>query len=244
MRAESLAAALSAAAALGDADVAWAADAADSLERMAAHGGIAADPGALASLRDGAAGLASLPAAERPAAAAALAATLDGLRGALAAAADGAGAPAPLPLDTVLAAATEDAARAARARGVTVAVDVSGPEGVGVPHAVAGALVDALGRIVRDSVVYGTPTGGAIRIVAHTERDDLIVVVGDRTGSVGPGAPAPQGPALAGARLAGLHAAGGCLATAGGELTAGAGPWGGASMTVRVPLAEPGLRRA
>jgi hypothetical protein len=243
MRAEALASALSAAAALGDADVAWAADAADSLERMAAHGGVAADPRALASLRDGAAGLASLPAAERPGAARALAAALDGLRGAVAAA-DGGGPLAPLPLGTILAAATEDAARAARARGVTVAVDVSGPEGVRVPLAVAGALLDALGRIVRDSVVFGTPSGGGIRIVAHTERDDLIVVVGDRTGSVGPGGPAPRGPALAGARLAGLHAAGGCLATAGGELSAGAGPWGGASMTVRVPLAGTGLRRA
>lgn len=227
--------------------MAWAADAADSLERLAAHAGAAVDGAALLTLRDGVAALAGLPAAARPGAAADLGTRLAPVASALAAMpAAGVAPPARLSLEDVLDAAREDVRRIAQARGVTVHVDASAPEGVEVPQAVAGALVDALGRIVRDSVVFGTPVGGAIRIVAHVERDDLIVVVGDRTGAVAPGAagPAPTGPALAGARLAGLHAAGGCLAAVGGELTAGAGPWGGASMTVRVPHSDPGVRRA
>lgn len=230
-RADALAAAL-ASPAMDDADASWAADAADSLARLAVHAG--ADGDALAEVAARAAGLAGLRADARRDAAAGLLGRLDELRATLPA------SPAPpppgaagLPLGAIVGALRADVRRAADERGASVAIDVSTPEAVHVPRPVAGALVDALGRVVRDSVAFGTPRGGAIRVVTHVERDVLVIVVGDRGSGTPGGSP---GAALAGERRAGLHAAAGCLAAVGGELTAGAGPWGGASITVRVPL--------
>jgi|GEM_PF-4019979 len=169
--------------------------------------------------------LAGAGAAER----AALAARLQAL------AADLGRAPATVavPLTAVGDAARRDAAEAAAARGVPVAVDVGVPDGVLVPCDDAGALVDALGRVLRDAVRHGTPRGGAIRVVAHTERDVLVVVAGDRGVGDDPGAGADE---VHPDRMRGLHAAAGCLATAGGEMSVGIGPWGGLSVTLRLPL--------
>jgi hypothetical protein len=234
-RAEALVASLAGAAALDEHGLAWAADVADALERLMAHAGgetgpAAAAAGALAAARDGAA-------ADGPEG------TADRLR-ALAADVLAAVPPAdpaaagPVPLSLLVLAARADARRAAEARGVPVAVDIVVPEAIELAPGVAEALVDVLGRVLRDSVVHGTPEGGAIRVVAHLERDDLVLVASDRTGD----RPGDDRTPLRPERLAGLRAAGGRLASAGGELSVGSGPWGGASITLRVPAGDAGTR--
>ncbi|MFN8108688.1 MAG: hypothetical protein U0Y82_02415 [Thermoleophilia bacterium] len=140
----------------------------------------------------------------------------------------------PVDFELVAAAARSDAARAAAVRGVPVAVDITGQDGLRLDRHVAGTLVDALGRVVWDAVLHGTPDGGAIRAVAHADRDVVIVVVGDRGAAADAGVAA--GAQLDGAREAGLRAAGGWLAAVGGEVSVGVGAWGGASVTLRAPL--------
>ena len=148
-----------------------------------------------------------------------------------------AGSPPPpgdLALEAVAAAARDDAARAAAGRGVAVGVEVTGPDGVRVTAGAAGVLVDVLGRIVRDAVAHGTPNGGALRLAFQPDGDALTVVVSDGGDSRGDAAAAGVVEVDA-KRTAGLRAAAGRVAAAGGELAVGVGPWGGASVTLRLP---------
>ncbi|MCC6832556.1 MAG: hypothetical protein IT200_14525 [Thermoleophilia bacterium] len=202
----------------GTGDRAWAADAAASLEGLAGHvpgeaaAGAAAVAAALASGGDVAGPLAQLEARL----------------------AGGPDPPARIPLEAVAAAARDEAARAAARRRVVVGVDVTAPEGVRLTAASAGVLVDALGRVVRDAVAHGTPDGGALRLAFQPGGDDLTVVVSDGGDSRGDSAAAGVVEVDA-RRTAGLQGAAGRLAAAGGELAVGVGPWGGASVTLRLP---------
>ncbi|MFN8121399.1 MAG: hypothetical protein U0237_03115 [Thermoleophilia bacterium] len=203
----------------GPGDLTWAADAAASLEGLAGHvagdgvaAAAAAVTAALSSGGDAAPALGDLEA------------WLDG----------DAAVPRDLPLEAVAVAARADAARAAARRGVVVKVDVTAPDGVRVSSSAAGALVDALGRVVRDAVTHGTPDGGALRLAFQPDGDDLTVVVSDGGDSRGDSAAAGVVEVDA-RRTAGLQGAAGRVAAAGGELAVGVGPWGGASVTLRLP---------
>lgn len=203
----------------GPGDLAWALDAAASLEGLVGH-----VPG------DGVA-----------AAASAVVSALSGPHDASAAlrdletrlAGDGP-VPPHLPLEALAGAARDDARRAAARRGVAVGVDVTAPEGVRVTAAAAGVLVDVLGRVVRDAVTHGTPNGGALRLAFQPDGEDLTVVVSDGGDSRGDSAAAGV-VEVDGRRTAGLQGAAGRVAAAGGELAVGVGPWGGASVTLRLP---------
>ena len=142
--------------------------------------------------------------------------------------------PADVPLEAVAAAARADAGRAAAGRGVAVGVEVTAPDGVRVTAGAAGVLVDVLGRIVRDAVAHGTPNGGALRLAFQPDGEALTVVVSDGGDSRGDAAAAGVVEVDA-KRTAGLRAAAGRVAAAGGELAVGVGPWGGASVTLRLP---------
>lgn len=124
--------------------------------------------------------------------------------------------------------------RGGRRPGVAVGVDVTAPEGVRVTAAAAGVLVDVLGRVVRDAVTHGTPNGGALRLAFQPDGEDLTVVVSDGGDSRGDSAAAGV-VEVDGRRTAGLQGAAGRVAAAGGELAVGVGPWGGASVTLRLP---------
>lgn len=200
-------------------ELAWAADAAASLEGLLHHAGDAGLAGRAAGLVvDLASG-------------ADVADVLRDLEAGLA------GAPPPareLPLEAVAQAARADASRAAAGRGVTVGVEVTGPDGLRVSGGAAGVLVDVLGRIIRDAVAHGTPNGGALRLAFQPDGDALTVVVSDGGDSRGD-ATAAGVVEVDAKRTAGLRAAAGRVAAAGGELAVGVGPWGGASVTLRLP---------
>ena len=215
-RAEALALALSDTGDWGEDDVAWARAAADSLVRLARHAGVHA-PRTLteaASLDD------------RPANAVA-----DACR-ALATRVTGPESPRPTPLGAILDAAAGDADREAGLRGIPVHLDRSGDAGVMIPADHVGPLLDALGLVFRDAVRHAKPSGAAVRVVVHGDRQDLVIDISDRsTGD----APDASGSFLAPGRAPGLRAAAGSLAVVRGELTAGVGPWGGTAVTVRMP---------
>lgn len=124
---------------------------------------------------------------------------------------------------------------AGRAR-ISAGLDISVPTGIRIAAACAGPLRDALGRVLRDAVAFTGGADVAVRVVGHVERDRLVLVAGDRGRAGG------VGPQVDPRREAGLWAAGGCLAVAGGDLTAGVGPWGGVSVTIRVPVDRHPLR--
>lgn len=193
-------------------DVEWALACADSLHRLVPEEAIGHAPSAIPT--DGPGDLPDL-------------AEMRDLTRRLSASLAGARTPAgPVPLAPLIDMACGDAARAA---GGPAGLDTSVPDGAAVAPGCAGPLRDALGRVLRDAVVFGTGRDVPVRIVGHVDRDHVVLVASDRGRS--DGADSHVDPR----REAGLRAAGGCLAAAGGDLTAGVGPWGGVSVTIRVP---------
>lgn len=137
-------------------------------------------------------------------------------------------------LDQVADAARDEALRAAARRGVRLSVEVVVPRNARVPRRIAGVLVDVLGHLARNAVAHGTPDGGTLRITVESGPDLLTVVVSDHGDRER--ANVTRRPDLTSGRGVGLRAAQGRLAALGGDLSVSAGPWGGTSVTVRIPL--------
>ena len=134
--------------------------------------------------------------------------------------------------------ARSEVERAAKANNVTVLIDVP-PHAEGhLPRPIAAMLVDVLGQVVRGAVRYGIPTGGAMRIAFESPTDAFVVVVSDRADRAG-----RDQAALAAERAAMLRTSEARVAAVGGELTSGGGPWGGTSVTIRIPLGRNAKRK-
>jgi chemotaxis protein histidine kinase CheA len=137
-------------------------------------------------------------------------------------------------LQQVADAARAEVQRVARRRGIAVTVELVMPPAIRIPRRVAGVLVDALGHILRNAVTHGTQHGGALHIAFSREPDTLLVVVGDRGNAESRAA--DRVPDLESGRGVGLQAAHSRLTAIGGDLTLSPAPWGGTSVTVRVPV--------
>ena len=137
-------------------------------------------------------------------------------------------------LQQVADAAHAEVQRVAERRGIAVTVELVMPPDIRIPRQVAGVLVDALGHILRNAVTHGTQHGGALHIAFSREPDTLLVVVGDRGNAESRAA--DRLPDLESGRGVGLQAAHSRLTAIGGDLTISPAPWGGTSVTVRVPI--------
>ncbi len=138
---------------------------------------------------------------------------------------------APVPLGELAVLARAEAERAATAHGVGVLIDIPPYPEVDLPRPLAAMLVDVLGQVVRGAIQYGIPTGGALRINFEAPPDAVVVIVSDRADRLG-----SDQAARAEERAATLRSAEARVVALGGELTSGGGPWGGTSVTVRLPL--------
>lgn len=137
-------------------------------------------------------------------------------------------------LEQVADAARAEALRAAARRDVLLSVEVVVPRGARVPRRIAGVLVDVLGHLARNAVAHGTPDGGTLRISVETGPEVLTIVVADHGDRER--ANVTRRPDLTSGRGVGLRAVQGRLAALGGTLSVAAGPWGGTSVTVSIPL--------
>ena len=177
--------------------------------------------------------LRSIEAAERPAPVALIVERLHAVERTLTSRA-GPGVTRDVDLEQIADAAAAEVRRIADRRGIAVSVELVVPPGIRVPRRAAGVLVDALGHILRNAVTHGSPHGGAIRIAFRRESDALSVVIGDRGNAESRAA--ERVPDLDSGRGVGLQAAHSRLTAIGGDLTLSPAPWGGTSVTVRVPL--------
>ena len=137
-------------------------------------------------------------------------------------------------LQQVADAARAEVRRVATRRGIAVTVELVMPQDIRIPRRVAGVLVDALGHILRNAVTHGTQHGGALHIAFSREPETLLVVVGDRGNAESRAV--DRTPDLESGRGVGLQAAHSRLTAVGGDLTISPAPWGGTSVTVRVPI--------
>ena len=232
-RAEAIVAALTVRATPDDGDVDWAMLAAHSLKGLTAQAGdtVLAEnvhdiEGALEEMR-------RVDASARSAAATAIVERLRVIEQALTSRA-GPDVTRDVALQEIADAAAAEVRRVADRRGISVSVVLEVPHGIRVPRRIAGVLIDALGHILRNAVTHGSPHGGAIRIAFRREPDSLSVVVGDRGNAESRAA--ERAPDLDSGRGVGLQAAHSRLTAIGGDLTLSSAPWGGTSVTVRVPI--------
>ena len=145
---------------------------------------------------------------------------------------------AAVPLGELAILARSVAERAATTHGVGVLIDIPPYPEVDLPRPLAAMLVDVLGQVVRGAVQYGIPTGGALRINFETPPDAVVVIISDRADRLG-----SDQAARAGERAAMLRSAEARVVAFGGELTSGGGPWGGTSVTIRLPLLRNASRK-
>jgi chemotaxis protein histidine kinase CheA len=234
-RAIAIVAALTVRATPDDADVRWAAEAAHSLKGLTMQAGDAALAAEVHAIESQLEEIHAAPVAERGPATEAAVERVRAVERALA----GRAAPAAREVDLrqVADAARDEALRVADRRGVPVAVEVVVPAEARVPRRVAGVLVDVLGHLARNAVVHGTPDGGTLRIVVDVGPESLTVVMADHGDRARINA--VRRPDMASGRGVGLRAAQGRLAALGGELAISPGPWGGTSVTVRIPREAP-----
>ncbi len=147
---------------------------------------------------------------------------------------EGPGVTRDVELEQIADAAATEVRRVADRRGIAVSVELVVPPGIRVPRRIAGVLVDALGHILRNAVIHGSPHGGAIRIAFRREPKALSVVIGDRGNAESRAV--EHAPDLDSGRGVGLQAAHSRLTAIGGDLTFSPAPWGGTSVTLRAPL--------
>jgi chemotaxis protein histidine kinase CheA len=231
-RAEAIVAALTVQAAPDDGDVDWAMLAAHSLKGLTAQAGDTALAEEVHDIEGALDALRRVDASARSAAATAIIERLHGVERRLAGRA-GPSDTRDVEIQQIADAASAEVRRIADRRGINVSVELVVPADVRVPRRVAGVLVDALGHILRNAVTHGSSHGGAIRIAFSSGPETLSVVVGDR-GNAESRAAEPS-PDLDGGRGIGLRAAQSRLTAIGGEVSLSAAPWGGTSVTIRVP---------
>lgn len=232
-RAEAIVAALTVRATPNDGDVDWAMLAAHSLKGLTAQAGDTALADEVHGIEGALEELRRIDDAPRSAAAAMIIRRLHVIEQALTAR-GGPSVVRDVELQQIADAANSEVRRVADRRGITVTVDLSLPENVRVPRRIAGVLIDALGHVLRNAVTHGSPHGGAIRISFTREPSTLSVVVGDRGNAQSRAA--DRVPDLESGRGVGLQAAHSRLTAIGGDLTLSPAPWGGTSVTIRVPV--------
>jgi len=231
-RAEAIVAALTVQAAPDDGDVDWAMLAAHSLKGLTAQVGDTALADEVHDIENALDELRRVHESARSAAATAIVERLHRVERMLARRA-GPSVKGDVELQRIAEAASAEVRRVADRRGINVSVELVVPAGVRVPRRAAGVLVDALGHILRNAVTHGSSHGGAIRIAFSSGPETLSVVVGDR-GNAESRAAEPS-PDLDSGRGVGLRAAQSRLTAIGGEVSLSATPWGGMSVTIRVP---------
>jgi chemotaxis protein histidine kinase CheA len=232
-RAGAIIAALTVATVPADGDVDWAKLAAHSLKGLTAQAGDTHLAERVHAVETHLEELSSLDGSQRSTATTAIVEQLRAIERALTANA-GPGISRDIALDEIAGAADAEVRRVAARRGIDVSVELTVPSGIRVPRRIGGVLVDALGHILRNAVTHGSPHGGAIRIAFRREPDAMSIVVGDRGNAASRAA--ERVPDLESGRGVGLQAAHSRLTAIGGELTLSPAPWGGTSVTVRVPL--------
>ncbi len=232
-RAEAIVAALTVRTSPNDGDVDWAMLAAHSLKGLTAQVGDVALAEEVHALEGAIEELRRFDASARSAPVAIIVERLHGTERTLAGRA-GPGVTRDVELEQIADAASAEVRRVADRRGIDVSVEMIVPPGIRIPRRAAGVLVDALGHILRNAVTHGSPHGGAIRIAFRREPDALSVVIGDRGNAESRAA--ERTPDLDTGRGVGLQAAHSRLTAIGGDLTLSPAPWGGTSVTVRVPL--------
>lgn len=137
--------------------------------------------------------------------------------------------------------ALEDLSAFAAAVATAVADEVPGTVSVDVPPhrpgvvtwSQARSLVDVLGQVVRAAVRLGVPNGGAVRVQFEPTPPAIVIVVSDRAHRTA------EVVAASDERTHVLAAASARMASIGGELVHGGGPWGGMAVTIRLPAAAP-----
>lgn len=232
-RAEAMVAALTVGTSPTDGDVDWAMLAAHSLKGLTAQAGDTALAEEVHDIEGALEQMRRADASARSAGATAIVERLHVIEQALTAR-GGPGVIRDVALQEIADAAAAEVRRVADRRAIAVSVELVVPPGIRVPRRDAGVIVDALGHILRNAVTHGSPHGGAIRIAFSREPDSLSVVVGDRGNAESRAA--DRIPDIDSGRGVGLQAAHSRLTAIGGSLTLSAAPWGGTSVTVRIPL--------
>ena len=232
-RAEAMVAALTVSTSPTDEDVDWAMLAAHSLKGLTAQAGDIALAQEVHDIEGALEQMRRVDASARTAAATALVERLHVIEQALTVR-GGPGVIRDIALQEIADAAATEVRRIADRRSISVSVMLEVPAGIRVPRRIAGVLVDALGHILRNAVTHGSPHGGAIRIAFRREPDSLSVVVSDRGNAESRAA--EHTPDMDSGRGVGLQAAHSRLTAVGGDLTLSPAPWGGTSVTIRVPI--------
>lgn len=232
-RAEAIVAALTVGSAPTDEDVDWALLAAHSLKGLTAQAGDLALADRVHAIEDALTTLRTLDTTQRAADTATLVDQLQTVTNALTAGV-GPNVSRDVALEEIGEAAAGEVRRVAERRAITVTVELVVPSGIRVPRRIAGVMVDALGHVLRNAVTHGSPRGGAIHIAFTRSADILTVVVGDRGNAESRAA--ERTPDLESGRGIGLQAAHSRLTAIGGELSLSPAPWGGTSVTIRVPF--------
>lgn len=232
-RAEAIVAALTVRVTPDDSDVDWAMLAAHSLKGLTAQAGDTALADEVHDVEGAIEDLRRVDESARSVATTAIVGRLQGIERSLGDRARP-GVTRDLELQQIADAAAAEVRRVADRRHINVSVVLEVPTAIRVPRRIAGVLVDALGHILRNAVTHGSPHGGAIRIAFRREPDALSVVVSDRGNAESRAA--ERAPDLDSGRGVGLQAAHSRLTAIGGALTLSPAPWGGTSVTVRVPI--------